>query len=103
HAWVARITRNTALDLGRKLRVRATDPLPGEASLPADRSLPPDQVAEQLEASERLMSLLGQLPEVERAPLVLHYIEGKTHEEAARLLGLTPAAFNSRLNRARDK
>jgi RNA polymerase sigma factor (sigma-70 family) len=37
-----------------------------------------------------------------RAPLVLCYLEGKTQDEAARLLGVTAAALKKRLERGRE-
>jgi RNA polymerase sigma factor (sigma-70 family) len=43
------------------------------------------------------------LPERYRRPLVLCYFEGKTHEEAARLLGCPKGTLAARLARARDR
>lgn len=43
---------------------------------------------------------LNLLAEKFRAPLVLCYLEGKTHEEAARLLGCPPGSMSWRLDRA---
>ena len=45
---------------------------------------------------------LNLLPEKYRAPLVLCYLEGKTHEEAARLLGCPPGSMSWRLARAQE-
>lgn len=45
---------------------------------------------------------LAKLPEQYRAPLVHCYLEGKTHEEAARQLGWTRGAVRGRLNRGRE-
>jgi RNA polymerase sigma factor (sigma-70 family) len=45
---------------------------------------------------------LHQLPEKYRAPLVLCYLEGKTNEEAACLLGWSSGSMSHRLARGRD-
>jgi RNA polymerase sigma factor (sigma-70 family) len=45
---------------------------------------------------------LNRLPEKFRAPLVLCYLEGKTHEEAARLLDCPPGSMSWRLARAQE-
>jgi RNA polymerase sigma factor (sigma-70 family) len=46
---------------------------------------------------------IGRLPEKYRVPLVLCYLEGKTNEQAARLLACPPGTVFSRLARARER
>jgi RNA polymerase sigma factor (sigma-70 family) len=46
---------------------------------------------------------LQRLPEKCRAPLVLCYLEGRTHEQAARQLGWTKDTVRGRLNRGRER
>jgi RNA polymerase sigma factor (sigma-70 family) len=45
---------------------------------------------------------LAHVPEKYRAPLVLCYLEGKTHHEAARALGVRPGSMSWRLARGRE-
>jgi RNA polymerase sigma-70 factor (ECF subfamily) len=45
---------------------------------------------------------LSQLPEKYRAPLVLCFLEGKSHQEAARQLGWPSGSMSRRMSRARE-
>ena len=46
---------------------------------------------------------LQRLPEQHRAPLVLHYFEERSHQEISQQLGITVAAVESRLKRAKQE
>jgi RNA polymerase sigma factor (sigma-70 family) len=61
---------------------------------------------DELSAREMLQVLdeeIQRLPEVYRLPLVLCCLEGRTQEEAARLLGWTPGSVHGRLERGRAR
>ena len=58
--------------------------------------------AESRELRRVLDEELHRLPEKYRAPLILCYLEGKTNEEAARLLGWPSGSMSHRLARGRE-
>jgi RNA polymerase sigma factor (sigma-70 family) len=63
-------------------------------------------VLDDLSARELLLALdeeMARLPETHRLPLILCYLEGRTHEEAARLLGWTAGSVKGRLERGRKR
>jgi RNA polymerase sigma-70 factor (ECF subfamily) len=65
------------------------------------RTVDPATEIEQRDLSRVLEYELGQLPEKYRAPVVLCYFEGQTHEEAAQQLGWPAGSISRRLERAR--
>jgi RNA polymerase sigma factor (sigma-70 family) len=72
-----------------------------ESQAAAKRPDPPDEVSLQ-ELRVVLDQELATLPEKYRAPLVLCYLEGKTHEQAASELGWPKSSLSTRLVRARQ-
>ncbi len=90
-----------ALRTARKLRASIA-----RRQVREGRAAAPGVAAEDLtvrEAAELLHTELEKLPARYKAPLVLCYLQGKTHDEAAAELGWTVAAFRGRLERARNK
>ncbi len=61
------------------------------------------QGTEQLDDAEAVHQEVGRLSEKSRAPIVLCYLEGLTHDQAAARLGWPVGTVRSRLARARDQ
>lgn len=91
--WLAGIVVNCC----RELRRERSDATAGEApdSEPALDGGPPAQID--------LERLLSALPDGQREVLVLHQIEGYTHQEIAARLGIAPGTSKSRLFEARRR
>ena len=87
--WLYRVALNLCRDEWR--RGRRWD-LPLEAAEGA--SLPPEELS--------LLDQVADLPEKQRTALHLHYYEGYTVREIARLLGVTVPTVKMRLKRGRE-
>lgn len=95
--WLHRIAVNSALH-GRRWRDRRVDreaPLPEEAQ----HSGRTDQVMLRI----NLQRALDTLPEGMRQIIVLHDVEGYTHEEIGELLGIAAGTSKSQLFKARAR
>jgi RNA polymerase sigma factor (sigma-70 family) len=95
--WLNRIAVNAALK-----QVRDAPP---EAPLDEDRVDGVEQPPEAQERSERMAAAIGaiaSLPEGQRRALVLRELEGRSHAEIARRLGLTQGAVRQLIHRARN-
>ncbi len=79
-AWIARVTRNRALDTLRSRALRVEGEMP--VDVPLDGSL--DETVFAMLDSERVRKALGLLPEEQRGPIELGFFGGVTHEEIAR-------------------
>ena len=99
-SWLYRIAHNASLNVLRAVR----DDVPlEEASLPLDAAGAPGP-AESFETSERFratVEALRELPERQRAALVLRELEGRSHEEIAEALGVSKGSARQHLMRAR--
>lgn len=96
--WLHRIAVNAALQL---LRRQESQRHREEEGLPDDTPLPPPSGDVLLEA--RLEKALGRLPPGMRQVLILHDVEGYTHEEIAELLAITTGTSKSQLFKARAR
>jgi RNA polymerase sigma factor (sigma-70 family) len=92
--WFFSIIRNTHITLLRRRKLRPVVPLDG-INVAAPAGNPHEQ--------QWLDGVLSLLQPQEREAVVLHYFEGFTAAEAARIARTTPGAFNMRLARARNR
>jgi RNA polymerase sigma factor (sigma-70 family) len=95
--WLYRIVRNTALN---DLRDR-----PPSAEALAEAIAGGRSAAEEAERREELTDLmrrLRELPESQRAAIVMRELEGLSHEEIATALGLSGGAARQAIHRARQ-
>ena len=94
-AWLHRVVANAALDIARRKKVRDADELHESVSSPfRDPALG-------AELRERLSQALVELPERQRAVLVLHDVEGYKHSEIGQVLGIPEGTARSDLHHAR--
>ncbi|MFI5607728.1 RNA polymerase sigma factor SigM [Amycolatopsis sp. NPDC051903] len=98
--WLHRIVVNACLDRIRRKQARPTVPLP-ETGFNEPAS-PRDSMAEK-ETSLLVREALNQLPEEQRAPIVLVDVEGYSVAETARMLGIAEGTVKSRCARGRGK
>jgi RNA polymerase sigma-70 factor (ECF subfamily) len=92
-SWLNGFVVRCALERGRWER-RGGEDLPNEDAWPAPSR---DRPAERLDLERAFEAL----PPGYRAVLVLHDIEGYTHEDIARLIGVSPGTSKSQLSRGR--
>lgn len=95
--WLHRIAVNAALQALRRAenRERRESPIPEGIAAPANRS---DALLQQ-----RLERALDRLPAGMRTVLILHDVEGYTHEEIGESLGIASGTSKSQLFKARAR
>src|SRR5262245_55792085 len=90
-------------------RARAADSRQQQHEAPCADLAPPDPHPDPLDelTARELLAVVDEevqrLPPVHRLPVVLCCLEGKSQEEAARLLGWTPGSVKGRLERGRAR
>ena len=98
--WLMRIVANAATDRRRRRNVRRSEPLDPSLVGGGPR---PDAVAVQSELGERLRSALQELPERRRTAVVLFDVEGYSHAEIARILGIPEGTVRSEVFHGRRR
>lgn len=89
-AWLIRVAINHSKNLLRSFRYTHTEEL--------DEAIPVENLAEC-----ELADALSALPPKYRAVIHLHYFEGYSSSEIAKILGISATAVTTRLARAREK
>ncbi len=95
--WLHRIAVNSALQALRKAETRQKRESPMPDAIPVSSGSGDPLLAVRLEAA------LDRLPEGMRRVLILHDVEGYTHEDIGELLGVAPGTSKSQLFKARAK
>src|SRR5258708_2895342 len=91
--WLYTIARNTCLSTSRSDSYRKTLPLDATT----EPAAPPPAVITDLELAESI----DRLPEIQRTAITLFYLQEKSIDEVARMLGIPDGTVKSHLHRAR--
>jgi RNA polymerase sigma-70 factor, ECF subfamily len=97
--WLYRVTVN--MTMGRLRQVGRSRQMEQELDPAAVAGVPPRDHDPMLRA--RLQEALAALPEPFRLVVVMHDVEGFTHEEIGRVLGIAAGTSKARLSRARAR
>ena len=100
-SWLRRIVITQCGRMTRG-RHRAGQPLESVAE-PASGEPTPAEVAERRELTDRVTAALRSLPEPQRMPLTLYYINGYTQKEVAEFLDVPVGTVKSRLHNSRRR
>ena len=95
--WLHRIAVNAALQARRRESTRQDREVPIPDTIPVRPASSDPLLAQRLEAA------LDRLPEGMRRVLILHDVEGYTHQDIGELMGVAPGTSKSQLFKARAK
>jgi len=102
--WIYTITRNTCLTELKKRATRPTVSLADPAVEEALDAIPAMQTTDRVAGAEQdVQTLLDQLPEKYRQVLTLFYLEQKSYEEVAAMLGIPLGTVKTFLYRAKKE
>lgn len=96
--WIRRVVINAAIDyMRREMNNHSTYPIPEHVWEHKDESASSDNSV----LYKELISLVKELPPAYRMVFNLHVIEGYSHPEIAKMLGITTGTSKSNLSKAR--
>jgi RNA polymerase sigma-70 factor (ECF subfamily) len=102
--WLYRIAVNACVDYTRRRRQATFVPLDDELALSEyDHGPGPEDAAQRRQLRAELARAIGGLSTKLRVALILHDVEGLTHEEISRIVGCSVGTTKSRLFRAREE
>lgn len=97
-AWLRRVATNLCLDRLRRQKFMGGNDIPDRA----DEAPLADEVMEEEQMRHATQHCMSQLPDRQRAAIVLTYYEDRPNAEAAAVLDMNLKAFESLLARARQ-
>lgn len=97
-AWIGRIAANISIDFLRSKKQLYSV----EDMAEGDMHTPSVQLDSRLEVNE-ILSLLDQLPEIQKTIFNLYEIEGYSHDEIAQMLNIPDSTSRTYLTRAKQK
>lgn len=100
--WLYRVAVNAAITHVRKKKRHPQIPLEALREFRADIDAEPEQQATRAETQQAVQEMLAQLPEQQRAALILRYFQELSLEEMAEVMNCSVAAVKVRLHRARN-
>jgi RNA polymerase sigma-70 factor (ECF subfamily) len=98
-AWLRQIVRSQAKNYLRHARVRRTEQLLDDTAVTEAES--PVDAAERSDLRMRLLKALSTLPEAQREVVLLHDLEGWTHDEISERMRIPSGTVRSHLHFAR--
>jgi RNA polymerase sigma-70 factor (ECF subfamily) len=101
--WIYGISRQQAiLIVRRQKRHREAMQTKTDESKSVIQVKSPQEQMGKMERLESVRKALGQVNEIYREVLVLKYIDGRSHDEIAKILSISMAAVDKRLMRGKD-
>jgi RNA polymerase sigma factor (sigma-70 family) len=101
--WLARVAYRLALRLREIAARRRRSEQQAAGERPSQAARESSAELEKQELRQALSEELERLPEKYRAPLVLCYLHGRTHDEAARLIGLPRGSMAKRIGEGLER